>query len=399
MGVKLSKAFKTARESKDRYRIVYGGAGSGKSYYIAQETILNMASNSDYRYLIVRKTGKSLRHSVFQLLADIISDNQLNDIFTINKTEMAISCVNGSRIIMSGLDDSEKLKSVAGINRVWVEEASEITEQDFNQLDLRLRGKNKLGYQMTLTFNPISELHWLKRVFFDIGDDNAFILKTTYLDNPFLDDKYRETLERLKEQDYQYWRIYANGDWGSLGNLIFSNWEKQDFDYNQFDNFFNGLDWGFADDPTAFIRVHYEKKSKTIYVVDELYRRAEFIDEIAEELKNIVKAETVFCDSSEPRSIADLKRHGINSVGAKKGPGSVEHGVKWLQSHKIVVHPRCSNTIKELTSYKWREDKDGNVLPKPVDMNNHLIDALRYSLTTEMNQNKLQTMNKSILGL
>ena len=105
--------------------------------------------------------------------------------------------------------DVEKLKSVAGINRVWVEEASEITEQDFNQLDLRLRGKNKLGYQMTLTFNPISELHWLKRVFFDIGDDNAFILKTTYLDNPFLDDKYRETLERLKEQDYQYWRIYA----------------------------------------------------------------------------------------------------------------------------------------------------------------------------------------------
>jgi len=143
---------------------------------------------------------------------------------------------------------------------------------------------------MTLTFNPISELHWLKRVFFDIGDDNAFILKTTYLDNPFLDDKYRETLERLKEQDYQYWRIYANGDWGSLGNLIFSNWEKQDFDYNQFDNYFNGLDWGFADDPTAFIRVHYEKKSKTIYVVDELYRRAEFIDEIAAELKGIVKS-------------------------------------------------------------------------------------------------------------
>ena len=145
--------------------------------------------------------------------------------------------------------------------------------------------------------------------------------------------------------------------------------------------------------------MHYEKKSKTIYVVDELYRRAEFIDEIAAELKGIVKAETVFCDSSEPRSIADLKRHGINSVGAKKGPGSVEHGVKWLQSHKIIVHPRCSNTIKELTSYKWREDKDGNVLPKPVDMNNHLIDALRYSLHTEMNQNKLQTMNKSILGL
>ncbi len=168
-----------------------------------------MASDPDYRYLVVRKTGQSIRHSVFQLLSDIILDNDLSDIFVINKTEMAISCKNGARLITSGLDNVEKLKSVAGINRCWIEEASEITEQDFNQLDLRLRGKNKLGYQLTMTFNPISELHWLKRVFFDIGDENAFVLKTTYQDNVHLDEKYRETLERLKEQDYQYYRIYA----------------------------------------------------------------------------------------------------------------------------------------------------------------------------------------------
>jgi len=358
-----------------------------------------MASDPDYRYLVVRKTGQSIRHSVFQLLSDIILDNDLSDIFVINKTEMAISCKNGARLITSGLDNVEKLKSVAGINRCWIEEASEITEQDFNQLDLRLRGKNKLGYQLTMTFNPISELHWLKRVFFDIGDENAFVLKTTYQDNVHLDEKYRETLERLKEQDYQYYRIYALGDWGSLGNLIYTNWEKQEFDNGGFDNYFNGLDFGFADDPTAFIRCHYDKKHKTIYVVDEFYRQAMFIDEVAEELKSILGGELVTCDSSEPRSIADLKRHGIRAIGAKKGPGSIEHGVKWLQSHKLVVNPRCNNTIKELTSYKWREDKDGNVIPKPVDMNNHLLDALRYGFEMEMKQNKVKSMSKSILGI
>ncbi len=133
--------------------------------------------------------------------------------------------------------------------------------------------------------------------------------------------------------------------------------------------------------------------------MDEFYRQAMFIDEVAEELKTIVGGELVTCDSSEPRSIADLKRHGIRALGAKKGAGSIEHGVKWLQSHKLVVHPRCINTIKELTSYKWREDKDGNVIPKPVDMNNHLLDALRYGFEMEMKQNKMKSMSKSILGI
>ncbi|MDD3001761.1 MAG: terminase large subunit [Candidatus Riflebacteria bacterium] len=180
---------------------------------------------------------------------------------------------------------------------------------------------------------------------------------------------------------------------------MYTNWEKQEFDNSCFDNYFNGLDFGFADDPTAFIRCHYDKKHKTIYVVDEFYRQAMFIDEVAEELKTIVGGELVTCDSSEPRSIADLKRHGIRALGAKKGAGSIEHGVKWLQSHKLVVHPRCINTIKELTSYKWREDKDGNVIPKPVDMNNHLLDALRYGFEMEMKQNKMKSMSKSILGI
>ena len=358
-----------------------------------------MLSNAEYSYLVVRKTNKSIRHSVFQLLCDIISTHDLEKVFTINKTEMAIHCVNGARLITAGLDSVEKLKSIAGINRLWIEEASETTEQDFNQLDLRLRGKNKLGYQMTLTFNPVSELHWLKKCFFDVGVEDSFILKTTYKDNHHLDAKYAETLERLKEQDYQYYRIYALGDWGSLGNLIFTNWEKADLreEKKHFDNHFNGGDWGFADDPFASVRMHYDKKRKIIYVVDEIYQSGLHNEQSAELVKNMIGNENITMDSSEPKSVSDFKRMGVRAVSAKKGPGSVEHGIRWLQGHKIIVDKNCINTIKELTSYKWREDKNGNVMPKPVDLNNHIIDSMRYALESEMSGKSFKTMNKGLI--
>ena len=349
-----------------------------------------MLSSPSYSYLVVRKTGKSIRNSVFRLLTEMISEANLNQFFTINKTEMTINCVTGSSLITSGLDDVEKLKSVANINRIWAEEASEISETDFNQLDLRLRGQSKVGYQLTLTFNPISETHWLKKSFFDVGRLDAFVLKTTYKDNKFLDDRYIQTLLELEKQDYQYYRIYALGEWGSIGNIIYSNWEKQDLSdiKDTFDNTFNGLDFGFADDPTAFVRVHLNNKRKTIYILDEFALRGLFIDDIANNLQDRIGNEYITCDSAEPRSVQDLKRNGIRALSAKKGPGSIEHGIKWLQGHKIVVDESCTETIKELSTYKYKEDKDGNVIAKPVDANNHILDALRYALESEMTQSK-----------
>ena len=390
MELKLNGAYKRATESKDRYRVLYGGAGSGKSHFVGQETLLNMLHKPDYSYLIVRKTGKSIRNSVFRLLVEMISGYNLSSYFSINKTEMTITCVTGSSLITSGLDDVEKLKSVANINRIWIEEASEITEQDFNQLDLRMRGQSKVGYQMTLTFNPISELHWLKKSFFDVGRNGAFVLKTTFKDNDFLDERYIQTLKDLEKQDYQYYRIYALGEWGSIGNVIFSNWRKEDLSEikQSFDNFHNGLDFGFADDPTAFVRVHLDNKHKYVYVVSEFAKQGLHIDQMAEELKKYIANESITCDSSEPRSIADLKRYGIKALTAKKGPGSIEHGIRWLQGYEIIVDETCTNIIKELSTYRWKEDKNGDVIPKPEDKNNHLIDALRYALEGEMTQNK-----------
>ena len=398
--ININAAYKPATKTKARYRVLYGGAGSGKSHFVAQEVLLNMMSDKEYSYLVVRKTGKSIRNSVFRLLTEMINDKGLSGYFKVNKTEMTIICVTGASLITSGLDDVEKLKSVANINRIWVEEASEITEKDFNQLDLRLRGLSKIGYQLTLTFNPISETHWLKKSFFDIGRPDSYVLKTTYEDNNFLDDQYIRTLMELEKQDYQYFRIYALGEWGSIGNIIYSNWRKQDLSdiSGTFDNLYNGLDFGFADDPTAFIRVHLDNKRKKIYILEEFALRGLFIDDIASELKDRINREYITCDSSEPRSISDLKRNDIKALAAKKGPGSVEHGIKWLQGHEIIVDPSCVETINELSSYKWKEDKDGNVIAKPVDNNNHVLDALRYALESEMvgNQLKVQLFKHGI---
>lgn len=400
MEVKLNPAYKPATKARARYRILYGGAGSGKSHFVAQETLLNMLSSSDYSYLVVRKTGRTIRNSVLRLLTEMISDSNLSTYFTINKTEMTITCSNGSSLITSGLDDVEKLKSVANVNRLWVEEASEISEKDFNQLDLRLRGQSNIGYQLTLTFNPISETHWLKKSFFDVGRPNSFVLKTTYKDNLFLDDQYIQTLLQLEKEDYQYFRIYALGEWGSIGNIIYSNWEKQDLSEvkDTFDNLYNGLDFGFSSDPTAFVRVHLDNKRKTIYILDEFASRDLFIDDIANELKTRIDREYITCDSAEPRSIQDLKRNDIKALPAKKGPGSIEHGIKWLQGHKIIVDDSCTEIIKELSTYKYKEDKDGNVIAKPVDANNHILDALRYALESEMvgNQLKVQLFKHGI---
>lgn len=392
----LNQAYKPANEAKNRYRIIYGGSGSGKSHYVWQETLINMLSDKRLRILVVRKTAKSIRRSVFQWFVDYIAEYGLSSMFTLNITEMTITCKNGAMIVTSGLDDVERLKSIVGINRLIVEEASEIDESDFDQLDLRLRGINEVGYQFTMMFNPISELHWIKRKFFDVGMDDTFILKTTYKDNIFIDDAYKKKLEALIDQDYQFYRIYCLGDWGSIGNIIFKNWEKRDMNElidigtvdkprmvplrSTFDNWQNGVDFGYSEDPTVFLHIHADVKRKELFICDEIYETELFNDELARRIKPIVNKQEVTCDSADPRSIAELRRNDINAKGAKKGPDSIEHGIKALKQWKIYVDPSCVKTIKELSGYKMKEDRNGNVTSKPIDFDNHAMDTLRYAM-------------------
>jgi phage terminase large subunit len=301
-------------------------------------------------------------------------------LFKVNKSDMEITCRNGNQIIFTGLDDVEKLKSIAGITDIWVEEASEITQEDFTQLDLRLRGKSAYPMQITLSFNPISALSWIKSFFFDKPKDNSARFKTTYKDNDFLDEEYKNVIEDLKNQDPTYYQIYALGEWGVLGNLVFTNYAFEDIPYKEedFDAIYQGLDFGF-NHPSAFIKVGF--KDDELYVYDELYEKgltnAELIDEVA---KIAHKKKQIIADNAEPARIKEFRQHGLNVQASVKGKGSVKDGIDWLKRKKIHISKQCPNLLAEMQQYSYKEDKDGNVQDEPVEFKDDAIAALRYAI-------------------
>lgn len=199
--------------NESRYIVLIGGAGSGKSVFAAQK-IISRVLKERHRYLVVRKVSDTLKDSVFKLITDMLNDIGILSRCDVNKTEKTILFPNGSEILMKGLDDPEKIKSIAGITGIWIEEATELLEGDFDQLDLRLRGETVSYKQILLTFNPIDERHWLKNRFFDNRPENCDVLHTTYKDNFFIDDEYREILELKATVNPNFYRIYMLGEWG-----------------------------------------------------------------------------------------------------------------------------------------------------------------------------------------
>ncbi len=382
-------------EAVHRIQIFFGGSSSGKSVFLAQRCVFDLLRGGR-NYLIIRNIGNTLRHSVFNEIYKVLIAWNVLPLFSVNKSEMTITCQNGYQAIFKGLDDPEKIKSITPakgvITDIWIEEATETIQDGVRQLERRLRGKSRVRKRLTLSFNPILLTHWINRRFFSgvFGDDDKvfddgklLILRTTYLDNEFLEEDDRAVLE---DETDPYWRdVYTLGKWGILGDLIFTNWETADLSgmREAFDKFRNGLDFGFTNDPTACIRSHYNKGRKIIYVTDEVYERGLTNPEIAEEIKPIVGKETVVCDSAEPKSIKELKSYGIRAVPAKKGKDSVRHGIQFLKQCRIVIDKRCQNTINEFQTYQWRKDKDGNALNEPVDRDNHAIDAIRYAYEDE----------------
>lgn len=209
-------------DDSSRYLVLYGGAGSGKSVAAAQKLIIRMMEEKPHKFLVVRKVATTLRNSVYSLIRGTIADWGVGQFFDIHKGDMDITCANGNQIIFAGLDDVEKLKSIHGITGMWLEEASELLQEDFQQLDLRLRGNTKHYKQIMISFNPISITHWLKLVFFDSKKPNSTVIHTTYKDNLFIDDEYKGTLEALRETDPYYYTVYALGEWGVLGQTVFN---------------------------------------------------------------------------------------------------------------------------------------------------------------------------------
>lgn len=360
------------------------------------------AINDKRKILVIRKVGATLKDSVLQLFKDTLSRWNILQYCTINQSSFSVSLPNGSVFLFKGLDDNEKIKSIAGITDIFIEEATEISQDDFTQLDLRLREKAN-NQEIYLSFNPVSKANWCYRYWFDntppIG---TFILKTTYKDNRFLPDKYVESLEQMKKSNPTYYKIYAMGEFASLDKLVFNNWNVQDFDFRTIQGtLLIGLDFGFVTDMTALVCSILNEEEKKIYIFDEWTATGRTNDEIAKVIQNKGYAKSlIIADCAEQKSIEELRRDGLYRIRASaKGADSIIHGVQKLQQYEIIVNPKCEQTITELQNYSWQKDKQtGEYINKPIDSFNHCMDALRYSLQC-VQDNKLKTLKKSILGL
>lgn len=396
--------------SETRIQIFFGGSSSGKSVFLATRCVLDALQGRNT--LVTRKVGRTLRGSCWNECLKVIGRMRLGAYFSVNKSDMTItSSCNGAQILFAGLDDVEKIKSITPqtgvLTDIWMEEATEDEYSDFKQLEKRLRGVSRYPKRITISFNPVYKTHWLFTHFFVRWDEqktlyqdsDLTILKTTYKDNRFLtpDDIY--ALEN--EQDEYYRNVYTLGNWGVLGDVIFRNWKVEDLSKlkKSADRLYYGLDFGFSSDPSALVKVHYNRKCKRLYVLEEMCERGLTNDLLAKRVQAIAGRGYVTCDSAEPKSIAELRNYGVNALATKKGKDSVLHGIQWLQQHEIIVDCSCISLRQELTTYQWKRDKDGNSLAMPEDRNNHLIDALRYALESESAIKIIRTGTREGLGI
>lgn len=376
-----------------RTQILFGGSSSGKSVFLAQRAIYDLLRGGR-NYLVCRAVGRTIRKSVFNELNKVIADWGLRELFNVNKSDGIITCSNGYQILFSGLDDTEKVKSITPekgvITDIWIEEATETDRDSVKSLYKRQRGGSAdVPKRMTLSFNPIMQSHWIYQEHFagiawandqtTYNDTALSILKTWYTHNQYLTADDIADLEN--ETDEYYRNVYTYGNWGVLGDVIFTNWETADLSSMtaQFTNHRHGLDFGFSSDPAAIVATHYDKQRRTIYIYNELYERGLTNDQLAQEARAIVGYDDIVCDSAEPKSIAELQSIGIKARSARKGKDSVVHGIQWLKQQRIVIDSQCVNARNEFQQYQWKKDKDGNSLRQPVDKNNHIIDALRYA--------------------
>lgn len=388
----VGKGYKKFWNFKGRYRIVKGSRASKKSKTTALWVIYNMMKYHEANTLVVRKTLRTIKDSCYTELKWAVKRLKVEHLwnFTLSPLE-AVYIPTGQKIYFRGLDDPLKVTSIAVdtgcLCWLWIEEAYEITkENDFDTLDESIRGETPEGLfkQVTMTFNPWNEKHWIKKRFFDVGEDADILAVTVnYLCNEWLDKADLNLFEKMRKNNPRRYDVAGLGNWGIVSGLVYENWREQEFTLEDVKKCrpAAGLDFGYTNDPSAFFMGFVDIENKKIYVYDEIYRRGMSNKAIYDSIKEsgYIK-ELITADSAEPKSIDELKGYGLRIKGAKKGKDSVKNGIQWIQDCEIIIHPRCNNFLTEISNYTWSEDKFGNRLNIPIDDFNHLMDAMRYAL-------------------
>lgn len=367
----------------------YGGASSGKSHGVVQKVVKKalMQWEQPRRVLFTRKVAATIKDSIFEDVLSCLSSFGILEHCKVNMTDYRITLPNGAVFLFKGMDNPEKIKSIKSISDVVMEEASEFNLEDYTQLTLRLREKKHKHRQLFLMFNPVSKLNWVYKYFFEPKEPlkNVTILHSTFEDNKFLDDSVRENLQNLAARNPAYYRIYALGEFATLDKLIFPTYEKRLLDQTELRHLpsYFGLDFGYINDPSAFIHVKIDEKEKKLYIVEEYVKQGMLNDEIAKAIKSLgYSKEVITADSAEQKSIAEIARHDISRIRpARKGKDSVMNGIQFLNQFQIIVDERCFKVIEELENYTWKKDKKtGEYHNEPVDSYNHTIDAIRYAV-------------------
>lgn len=408
----VGKGYKDFIMCKKRYRVVKGSRGSKKSTTTAQDIILKMTMYPLANTLVIRKTFNSHKDSTWTQLKWAAKNLGLEDDWSFSKSPLeATRKSTGQKILFRGLDDPMSITSITVEHGylcwAWFEEAFQVmNEDDFNKVDMSIRGQLPDGYykQITITFNPWSEKHWLKKRFFDTKDPNILALTTTYECNEWLGPDDRALFEQMKVNNPRRYNIEGLGNWGIAEGLVYENFIEQEFDYMEISKRAGakavfGLDFGYTNDPTAFIAAIVDQENKELYIFDEHYQKAMTNEDIANMIKyKGYSKEQIIADSAEPKSIDDIRSKGIYRIkAAAKGKDSILNGIQNIQDYKIIIHPKCENFLIEINNYVW-SNKNGVVINKPIDDFNHLQDALRYAMEG-IKKSGLVIMDKSIFSL
>lgn len=390
---------------KGRYRVCKGSRASKKSKTTALWYISNL-SKEKYKaanLLVIRKTFRTLKDSCFTELKWAINRLGLQNTWIAKESPLEIENVEtGQKIYFRGLDDPLKVTSitvdVGVLCWLWIEEAYEImSEADFDTIDESIRGEVPEGLfkQITLTFNPWNEHHWMKKRFFDAPPDPDILAMTTnYLCNEWLDASDKKLFEQMKKNNPRRYAVAGLGNWGIVDGLVYENWIEEVFNLSEIQKQCPalksgfGLDFGYTNDPSAAFIGFVDLENAKIYVWDEMYEKGLSNKRIYDSLSRMGYSKDRFTgDSAEPKSIDELKGYGLRITGASKGKDSINNGIQWIQGFEIIIHPRCVNFLTEISNYTWDKDKFGNKLNIPIDDFNHLMDAMRYGLEQFIKKN------------